>query len=165
MKRDDKNPKTGLIVGKFAPLHKGHQFLIERAFKKMDQLIIIVYRCPKEIKIPLKVRIGWIKKLYPKAIVIAGSKAPLKHGDDPNITRRNIEYIKSLLPGRVTHVFSSEWYGKLLSKALEAKNVVVDKKRINFPVSGTVIRADVEKYKEFLPELVYQELKKRNLGK
>lgn len=162
MKSEQKTRKVGLIVGKFAPLHKGHQFLIEKALKKVDQLVIIVYRCPKEIKISLKTRVGWIKKLYPKVLVIPGNRAPLEHGDDPNITPRNIAYIKSFLPFHVTHVFSSEWYGKLLSEALGAKNFVIDKKRKNFPVSGTMIRADIEKYKKFLPLLVYKDLTKKS---
>ncbi|MFA6132267.1 MAG: adenylyltransferase/cytidyltransferase family protein [Patescibacteria group bacterium] len=159
MKSRTKSQKIGLIVGKFAPLHKGHQFLIEKALEKVDRLIIIVYRCP-ETKIPLKIRVGWLKRLYPKVTVISGSKAPLEHGNDPKITQQNIEYVKSLLSEKITHVFSSEWYGQRLSEALGAKNVVVDKKRMHFPVSGTMIRNDLEKYKKFLSPLVYKELKK-----
>ena len=34
--------KTGLILGKFAPLHKGHQFMIETALKEMDELVILI---------------------------------------------------------------------------------------------------------------------------
>ena len=35
--------KIGFTIGKFAPLHKGHQFLIETALKEMDKLIVVVY--------------------------------------------------------------------------------------------------------------------------
>ena len=35
--------KVGFTIGKFAPLHKGHQFLIETALKEMDEMIVIVY--------------------------------------------------------------------------------------------------------------------------
>jgi len=163
MKSRVKKQKIGLIVGKFAPLHKGHQFLIETALKKVDQLIIIVYQTPKEIKIPLKNRVKWLKKLYPKAIIIAGNKAPLEHGKDPIITLHNIEFVKNSIPCPVTHVFSSEPYGQLLSKALGTKNILVDKKRLHFPISATIVRSDLEKYKKFLPDMVYQDLKKHQL--
>ena len=32
--KEDK--KVGFTIGKFAPLHKGHQYLIETALKEMD---------------------------------------------------------------------------------------------------------------------------------
>ncbi len=35
--------KIGFTIGKFAPLHKGHQFLIETAMKEMDEFYIVVY--------------------------------------------------------------------------------------------------------------------------
>ena len=34
---------VGLVLGKFAPLHKGHQLLIERALGSVDRLYVLVY--------------------------------------------------------------------------------------------------------------------------
>ena len=34
--------KIGFTIGKFAPLHIGHQFLIETAIKEMDEFIIVI---------------------------------------------------------------------------------------------------------------------------
>ena len=34
--------KIGFTIGKFAPFHKGHQYLIETALKEMDKLIVIL---------------------------------------------------------------------------------------------------------------------------
>lgn len=153
-----KKSKIGLIVGKFAPLHKGHQFLIETAIKKMDRVIVLVYRCPKEIKIPLKKRAEWIRTLYPSVKVIEGWSAPTEKGNDPDITKKNINYIKHAVHLPVTHVFSSEKYGKILSQALNAKNIIVDKKRQRFPISATQIRTNPKKYKKFLEPMIYQEI-------
>ena len=33
----------GFTIGKFAPLHKGHQYLIEKGIKEMDEFYVIVY--------------------------------------------------------------------------------------------------------------------------
>ena len=35
--------KIGFTIGKFAPFHKGHQYLIETALKEVDKLIVVVY--------------------------------------------------------------------------------------------------------------------------
>ena len=35
--------KIGFTIGKFAPLHKGHQFLIETALKEMDEFYVVIY--------------------------------------------------------------------------------------------------------------------------
>ena len=39
--------QRGLTLGKFAPFHKGHQFLIETALSQMDEVIAIIYNANK----------------------------------------------------------------------------------------------------------------------
>ena len=43
MEKNMKNKNIGFTIGKFAPLHKGHQLLIETALKEMDELYVVVY--------------------------------------------------------------------------------------------------------------------------
>ena len=45
----------GFTIGKFAPLHKGHQYLIEKGIKEMDEFYVIVYET-KVIDIPVETR-------------------------------------------------------------------------------------------------------------
>lgn len=41
-----KQPLThGLVLGKFAPLHKGHEYLIETALREMDRVTVMIYHC------------------------------------------------------------------------------------------------------------------------
>ena len=47
--------KTGLTLGKFAPLHKGHQYLIETALAEMDEVVVMIY-ATEVTDIPLNVR-------------------------------------------------------------------------------------------------------------
>ncbi|SHE14051.1 nicotinamide-nucleotide adenylyltransferase [Chlamydia abortus] len=61
--------KLGLTLGKFAPLHKGHQFMIETALQEVDELIVVIYETDV-MTIPLHIRASWIRKLYPAVRVI-----------------------------------------------------------------------------------------------
>ena len=35
--------KRGFTIGKFAPFHKGHEYVIKTALKDMDEFYVIVY--------------------------------------------------------------------------------------------------------------------------
>ena len=35
--------KVGLTIGKFAPFHKGHEYLIRTALKEVDVLYVLIY--------------------------------------------------------------------------------------------------------------------------
>jgi HTH-type transcriptional repressor of NAD biosynthesis genes len=61
--------KTGLTLGKFAPLHKGHQLLIETALREMDRVIVMVLDA-SDTNLPLPVRANWIRTLYPTVEVL-----------------------------------------------------------------------------------------------
>ena len=52
--------KIGFTLGKFAPLHKAHQYMIELAIKEMDEVIVMIYDTDV-IEMPLTVRTEWIK--------------------------------------------------------------------------------------------------------
>ena len=39
--------KVGFTIGKFAPFHKGHEYLIETALKDMDEFYVVVYDTPE----------------------------------------------------------------------------------------------------------------------
>jgi HTH-type transcriptional repressor of NAD biosynthesis genes len=149
----------GLVIGKFAPLHKGHQLLIETALEENDEVIVLIYDAPDIITIPLLVRSSWIKVLYPKARVIDAWDGPLEVGDTPEIKRKHEEYILKTLDGQaITNFYSSEFYGKHVSDALGAEDRRVDPDRRRFPVSATVIRKNAYAHREYLDPIVYSDL-------
>jgi HTH-type transcriptional regulator, transcriptional repressor of NAD biosynthesis genes len=151
--------RTGLTLGKFAPLHRGHQFMIETALREMDKVIVVIYDCPETISIPLPVRAGWIRELYPEAEVLEAWDGPIEIGDTPEIKRMHEEYILKLLDGReVSHFYSSEFYGEHMSEALGAVNRQVDPPRLQFPISGTEVRRSPYDCKAFLHPIVYRDL-------
>lgn len=151
--------KIGLTLGKFAPLHRGHQYLIETALQEMDELIVIIYEAKEVTRVPLKVRANWIRKLYSKAEVIESTDGPTEVGYTDRIKKMHEEYILGLLKGRsVTHFYSSELYGEHMSAALKAVNRTVDTDRKTFPVSGTAVRSDLAKHAAFLHPEVYKDM-------
>lgn len=151
--------KTGLTLGKFAPLRKGHQLLIERAISQTDHVIAIVYDAPDVTTVPLPVRSAWIRKLYPSVEVLEAWDGPTEVGDTPEIMRIQEDYLLKFLGGRkITHFFSSEFYGGHVSKALGAEDCRVDVNRSTIPISGTAIRNNPFGNRQFIPEEVYPDL-------
>ena len=89
--------KVGFTIGKFAPLHKGHQYLIEKGIKEMDKFYVVVYET-KLIKNTLEERAKWIKDIYPEVEILYAKNPPSKYGLDKesvklflNISKREIK--------------------------------------------------------------------------
>lgn len=149
----------GLILGKFAPFHQGHQYLIETALEEVDELIVLLYDCPDIINIPVNVRAGWVRRLYPGVDVIEGWDAPNEHADTLEIRKKQEDYVGGFLDGKkITHFFSSEYYGEHMSEYLGAINRVVDMDRNKYKISATMIRKDYGEHKNFLAPYVIEDL-------
>src|ERR1051325_9070485 len=102
----------GLTLGKYAPLHKGHQLVIETALAEMDEVLVIIYDAPETTPIPLNVRSRWIKKLYPRIKIIEAWDGPTEVGDTPEIRQKHEDYvIKNLKIADIHSFYSSEFYG------------------------------------------------------
>ena len=148
----------GLVLGKFAPLHRGHQSLIEHALKHVDETVVLVYDSPQVTRIPLRVRADWVRALYPEVHVIEGHGAPADEGTDPRVMRLQEDYIRSVVRTPITHFFSSEWYGEHVSRALGAGDVRVDESRLVIPVSGRAVRSDPFGCRTWVHPRVYRDL-------
>ncbi|RCJ20065.1 cytidyltransferase [Nostoc sp. ATCC 43529] len=149
----------GLTLGKYAPLHRGHQFVIETALAEMDEVVVIIYDCPEVTAIPLIVRANWLRKLYPTIEVIEAWDGPTEIGDTPEIKKKHEEYIlKKLESKRITHFYCSEFYGEHVSQALGSINRLVDSDRKTFSVSATQVRQDPYAFRHYLHPDVYRDL-------
>jgi HTH-type transcriptional regulator, transcriptional repressor of NAD biosynthesis genes len=149
----------GLTLGKFAPLHKGHQLVIETALEEMDEVTIIIYDAPETTPIPLNIRANWLRKLYPQVKVIEAWDGPTEVGDTHEIKRKHENYILNHLKiSGITHFYSSEFYGEHMGAALGAVNRLVNPPRKIFPVSGTQIRENPYEWRAYMHPLVYRDL-------
>lgn len=156
------NKKVGFTIGKFAPLHKGHQFLIETALKEMDEVYVVIYDTDI-INISIKQRAQWIKKLYPKVKIIYAYNSPKKYGLDKESVKIQMDYLLNLIKGiPVTHFYSSELYGEKVANYLNIENRLVDLERKNIPISATLIRNDYIKERKYIENFIYSDIIKKN---
>jgi HTH-type transcriptional regulator, transcriptional repressor of NAD biosynthesis genes len=156
--------KRGLVFGKFLPLHRGHQLMIETALSQVDDLTIIVYDShrPDDDRMPVELRLSWLRELYPGVENMLALDDPLpghEDTDDPGYAEVYAAGLTFL--GRFDHVFSSEPGYERFAELLGATHVLVDAARTLVPTSGTVIRSDPYAYRGWMDPLVYASLIER----
>jgi NadR type nicotinamide-nucleotide adenylyltransferase len=142
---------NGLICGKFYPFHKGHEFLIKTASEQCDILNVLVVIGDNE-EPHAYTRAEWIKATFPRSNVHVGSIMDIH--DDTNseawaiATKKVIDYCD------IHKVFTSEDYGNEYAKYLGAEHICVDKNRVTYPCSGSLIRSNPLEQWGFLPDAV-----------
>jgi HTH-type transcriptional repressor of NAD biosynthesis genes len=165
--------RCGLIVGKFSPLHRGHQYLIESALAQCEHVILLTYSNPELPGCEAQHREQWLRDLYPRTTRLVlndrwlNAECPglsMPHNDAPDDDHR--EFVFKLLPHelkqRIDAVFSSEHYGDGFAASLQRsigqrqiRHVLVDQARAAVPISGTSIRGDVHAQRQWLDPVVY----------
>ncbi|BDU21741.1 AAA family ATPase [Dyella sp. GSA-30] len=177
----------GLIVGKFCPLHRGHQYLLERAQHECERLIILSYTKPELPGCEPARRERWLADLYPEAtrLVLDDMRlaaecrqrslpvtvVPDNSASDDTHRQFVAWLLKHLLETTVDVVFTSEAYGEgfaaVLSREQQAdggpavRHVMVDAERHAVPVSGTALRADIHGLRRHLAPGVYKDFIRR----
>lgn len=161
-----KKYNVGLIVGKFSPLHAGHEFLINTALSNVDKLYVISWSKPSYYK-PELIN-SWLTTLFPTATCIVLTDPNMPHNDDsPESQRKFIaDYWKLNITDKLDVIFSSEDYGDPFAVSMSENlghsvvSVKVDVNRNTYPVSGTAIRnaSNLLNYKKFISPPVYTDL-------
>ena len=148
--------RRGLVLGKFAPLHRGHQHLISTAREAVDELVVAVYDTAW-YGVPVELRAAWIRTLFPDVRVAVVPDPPPDSYDESTLTAVHAADLEARL-GRFTDVFTSEDYGDELAACLRARHTLVDRRRERFPISATEIRADVYGCRRWVEPEVYRAL-------
>ena len=150
--------KIGFTIGKFAPFHKGHEYLIGTALNEVDELYVIVYDTPK-LGFDIDEKTKWVKDRFPNVKIIKAFDSPKQYGLDDESVKIQMEYLTKTLGNVKPNVFfSSEEYGSAVANWMNIENRVVDIDRIHVPIGASAIRKDIEKNKNFLNEEVYGDL-------
>ncbi|SFD50052.1 AAA family ATPase [Spirosoma endophyticum] len=147
---------TGLVFGKFMPVHQGHLALIEFARKQCDQLIVSMSVTPEDPISP-ELRLRWLTELlasYPTIEVVA--EADDFH--DPTLplweaTKLWAAFIKRRFPD-VSVFFSSEGYAIPLAHHSGLRHVAFDPNRQQVPISATLIRNKPFRFWDYIPDVV-----------
>lgn len=151
--------KVGFTIGKFAPFHKGHEYLIEIALKESDELYVVIYDTDVT-DISVEKRAKWITDRFNDVKIIYAYDSPKQYGLDDESVKIQMEYLTKQIDGiPVNCFFSSEPYGEKVAQYLNIENRIVDISRQQVPISAGLIRNDIEKHKMFLDEKVYKEIK------
>ena len=141
----------GFTIGKFAPLHLGHDELIRKGIKENDKFYILI-NDTDVIDIDLDRRAKWLNDLYPEAIIIKGYNPPKKYGMDKESIKIQINYLKEVFKDiPVTRFYSGEDYGYYVAMYMNVEFIKVNK---NIPVSATNIRKDFDNNKQYISKEV-----------
>lgn len=149
---------TGLVLGKFYPLTKGHQYLIETAQCRCATLYVAVGNRPEET-IPPEARAGWIRTLYPNArVVVQPNTLPYFPEECPTPHEFYTIWanaLRAVCDGRSPDaLFTSEDYGEITAKYLGCVHVMVDRGRVHVPICATKVRQSPFACWEFLDPVV-----------
>lgn len=141
----------GLIIGKFYPPHRGHEYLIRFAAARVDELHVMVFYRSDET-LPGSLRGQWLRELFPNSFVhvhFAEHRDPYNPADEQGWGAW-IQEIRGVDSGPFDLVFTSETYGDELARRLGARHILVDRLRQVVPISGTKVRADPHACQNFL---------------
>jgi NadR type nicotinamide-nucleotide adenylyltransferase len=162
----------GLVVGKFCPLHLGHELLIAQAQRQCGELLILSYAKPGFAGCETERRAFWLRQRFPgvashvideatlaalcAARGVATREVPPDAAPD-DVHRHFVAWLLAdVLAAPVDAVFTSEDYGDGFARVLAGRfgapvrHVCVDRARRAVPVSGTQIRADPRAWRQYL---------------
>ena len=141
--------EKGLVIGKFYPPHLGHKYLIDTAKSKCRDLTVIICRKESEI-IPGILRAQWLQKLHPDVEIKIIEDNKLSDDDSEGWAK----YTLGILGYRPDAVFTSESYGDPYAKFMGTIHELVDRDRVDVPISATLVRSNPMEYAKFLMPVV-----------
>lgn len=174
--------QRGLVVGKFSPLHRGHELVIRRALAECAEVIVISYSKPEFSGCGADCREAWLARLFPdtRRLVVTDERlrqftqpgdaftaVPANDADESTHRRFCGFLCQQVLGVRVDAVFTSENYGDGFAAELTrcfrerhpasvpVTHVQVDRRREAVPTSGAQLRQDVHAHRRWLSPVVY----------
>lgn len=151
--------ETGLVVGKFSPLHEGHRLVIDAAVEACERVVVLSYSNPEFPRCEAARRERWLRALYPSvAVHVVAEGVPRNDASDLEHRLFVARFCERTPPDAV---FTSEEYGPGFAAELarffsrEVAHVAVDPARSRVAISGTALRADPHSLRRYLPGVVY----------
>jgi HTH-type transcriptional regulator, transcriptional repressor of NAD biosynthesis genes len=166
----------GLVVGKFAPLHRGHEALIAHAVQGCRSVLVLSYSVPEPAGCPAQLREQWLRVRCPqtKAVVLDATRLaarcqalaitlrPMPHNDAPGPSHWQwlAWCLGDMLRVEVDAMYASEPYlepcaqypGRAQGRPVAAESF--DPQRLKVPISASRIRADPRALRPWLSDEV-----------
>ena len=127
---ENKLKKIGFTIGKFAPFHKGHEYLIETALKDVDDFYVVIYDTP-QFDIDIDTKEKWVKEKFPGVKVIKAFDSPKQYGLDNESVNIQMKYLENEI--KLINNYSKEEAIKELIKSKKLKEKI---KHINDFIKG-----------------------------
>jgi HTH-type transcriptional regulator, transcriptional repressor of NAD biosynthesis genes len=171
--------RLGLVVGKFSPLHLGHEYLIEQALGQCDDVLVLGYSQPVFPGCERVRREAWFTARFPQVTAHMIDDdwlqqrcrerglpwRPMPDNDAPDAIQQ--AYLSWLLQGpidaRPDAMLASEPYvfpcAERLSRDLghAVQGVCVDFYRTRHPFRASTIRGDIHAHRHALSSQVYRD--------
>ena len=140
----------GLVLGKFMPPHKGHQYLFLFAKQHCKNLTIVV-DCLANQTIPPELRKQWIEQLIPNVKVVALSEnMPQQPEDNPDFWNIWKNTLIKAIGYQPDVLIAAMDYGWKLAEVLGCDFIPCDIERESIPISATEIRDDPMKHWDYI---------------
>lgn len=171
---------VGLVVGKFSPLHVGHEYLLKTAAQRCERLIIISYSNPVYPGCDALERRRWLTQFMCQLdsrrndSIFVLPDVPAVLNDDPDYVHRKLcaNICKEKFGVQPDFVFTSEAYGDGFVEVInnvfgttKTKHICVDMNRSKHSISATSVRSHAQIWKNpwiskevatsFVPKVVF----------
>lgn len=175
--------RLGLVVGKFSPLHLGHELLIETAIAECERVLVLGYSEPELVNCGRELREAWFEARFPQVQSVQLNQEWLKkrcierqcefRPIPPNDAADDVhqEFLVWLLTVALGEkpdaMFASEPYvhtcAAKLSRAMcfAVTPVLHDQPRLHRPICASAIRSDVHEHRRWLHVDVYRHFVQR----
>ena len=171
--------RLGLVVGKFSPLHRGHELVINTARDCCERVLVLGYSQPEFAGCERERRAAWVSQRFPDVINIQLDEASVRQRcqargiayrampDNAEADLIQQTYLAWLLTGPIgltpDAMLASEHYlvpcAALLSRELGAHvtPIGVDQARAQYPISATRLRQNIHAHSSWLAPEVYKD--------
>jgi HTH-type transcriptional repressor of NAD biosynthesis genes len=154
--------KSGMVLGKFYPFHKGHELLVNVARRQCAHVYVFVCSLPTEYYAGVD-RARWVRETFPAhevTVIHVDEVLPQYPHEHPDFWALWTNVVTSRIK-QVEAIFTSEDYGDEFARHLGAQHVMVDQSRHRVPISGTICRQNIYSQWDYLPMATQDHFRKQ----
>lgn len=171
--------RKGLVVGKFSPLHRGHELVIGQALAQCETVMVLGYSLPELAGCGRARREAWVGARFPgvhnlqiddawvrarcSRLRVDHCPMPANDAADAVHQRWLVWLLDQVLHWRADAMFGSEPYLQATTARMAdawghaVAAICVDPARSAWPISARAIRADIHAQRHWLAPQVYRD--------
>lgn len=146
--------KRGITLGKFWPLHLGHDLMIQSGINTMDHMTVLI---ANDSDYKNSIVYNQMKARYgDKCTIVSHVDNEPTPELDANGTSKDKDYLNrwaariKRIDKNVNYIITSDLYGKELADILGVEWFPIDPQRKVIPISATIIKSDLFSYWDYI---------------